>query len=368
MSVAPVYEDRIKTVTLGSFTTIPHLAMETVLTSLHAVTTTANAAPDLDSRIPSSPTHGEHRIPSRERAVDENLSPSLKSKGERRYIREDHECFELESVVSFREKYKIDLDGNPWKNFKRLLCGYQDLPLIILQNPTRKHVLDYEEMKKCPTLQWISDVLGEIGLNLEDVVIMDICSLLSDDDLDRMGKDSQGTWDAVEKSYAMVEDMLEFLKPSLVLSCQCVTRLGQRKRIGGRLKTTWAPADNSLAKTLCSSQKDITRGTTKKIKIGSNSTVCVYGVHPRRLKFKDTMIPELRGAFKDVFVPCMRCFRRDKTTVVPGAMELSSLPRVNLVIRTKADSPSTKRAIELAVGEVIEETGKLEEKLSALKH
>lgn len=323
---------------------------------------------DVDSRIPSSPTYGENRANARERAVEENLSPSLKFKRERRYIGEDHECFELDSVVSFREKYKIELDGNPWKNFKRLLCGYQDLPFIILQNPTRKHVLGYEEMRKCPTLQWISDVLGEVGFTLEDVVIVDICSLLSDDDLDRMDKDKQSTWDAVEKSYAMLEDILELLNPSVVLSCQCVTKEGQRRRIDGRLKRTWAKADNSLARNSCSSQKAIKSGNTKEINIGSSSTLCVYGVHPRRLKFEGSMIPELRGAFMDVFVPCMRWFRKDeKTTVVPGAMEVMSLPRVKLVVRTKADSQSTKNAIEVAVDEVSGETGKLEKKLSELK-
>lgn len=223
-------------------------------------------------------------------------------------------------------------------------------------------------MKQCPTLQWISDVLGEIGLTLEDVVIVDICSLLSDADLDRMDKESQRTWDAVEKSYAMVEDILEFLDPSMVLSCQCVTKLGQRKRIDGRLKKTWAPADNTLARALCSSQKDIRRGATKKIQIGSKSTLCVYGVHPRRLKFADTMVPELRGAFMDVFVPCMRWFRRDeKATVAPGPMVMKSLPHVDLVIRTKADSPRVKKAIEVAVHEVDQEGGKVREKLPALK-
>lgn len=322
----------------------------------------------VESRIPSSPIHGDHRIPSRQRSVEENLGPSLKSKEERRYVGEDHECFKLDSIVSFREEFGIKLDSNPWKNFKQLLCGYQDLPFIILQNPTRKHVLEYDEMKQCPTLLWISDVLGEIGLTLEDVVIVDICSLFSDDDLDRMDKDSQHTWDAVEKSYAMVEDILELLDPSMVLSCQCVTRLGQRKRINGRLKTTWAPADNSLARALCSSQKDIRRGATKKIQVGSKSTLCVYGVHPRRLKFADTMIPELRGAFKDVFVPCMRWFRKEeKAAVSPGAMVTKSLPRVDLVIRTKADSPRAKKAIEVAVHEVDQESRKVGERVLALK-
>lgn len=328
---------------------------------------TKNAARDGDSRIPYSSAHEDHRIPSRQRAVEENLSPFLESSGQPRYIGEDHQCFELTSVVTFREEFGIKLDSNPWKNFKRLLCGHRDLPFIILQNPTRKHVLEYEEMKQCPTLQWISDVLGEIGLTLEDVVIVDICSLFSDDDLARMGKDSERAWDAVEKSYAMVEDILEYLNPGVVVSCQCVT-LGQRKRINGRLKTTWAPANNGLARSLCSSQKNIRRGFTKSIHIGSNSALCVYGIHPRRLKFEDTMIPELRGAFKDVFVPCMDRFRRgEKATTASDEVGLRSLPPVKMVVRKKADSLSVNRAIEVAVNEVDEETGKLGVQLSALK-
>lgn len=368
MSVTLVHEKKTENVIPGAISTIDHLVTETVLTSLHVVIPTNNAARGVDSRIPSSPTHGDRHKPSRQRAVEENLSPSLKSKGKLRYIGEDHACFELESVVSFREEYEIKLDSNPWKNFKRLLCGYQDLPFIILQNPTRKHVFEYEKMKQCPTLEWISDVLGEIGLTLEDVVIMDICSLFSDDDLDRMDKELPSTWDAVEKSYAMVEDILELLNPSMVLSCQCITKWGRRQRVDRDWQTIWKPAGNGLAKTLCSSQKDIVRGGTKEIKIGSNSTLCVYGVHPRRLKFNDAMIPELRGAFKDVFVPCMLWFRRaEKITMASGAVRLRSLPHVNLVVRTKADISSAKTTIQVAVNEVGEDRGKLGEQLSAPK-
>lgn len=326
-----------------------------------------SAARDLDPRIPSSSAHEDHCISTRRRAVEENLSPSLEANEEPRYIGEDHQCFELDSVVTLCEEFGIKVDSNPWKNFKRLLCGYRDLPFIILQNPTRQHVLEYEEMKQCPTLQWISDVLGEIGLPLEDVVIVDICSLLSDDDLARMGKDSERARDAVEKPYAMVEDILEYLNPGVVIACQCVT-LGQRKRINGRLKTTWGPASNVLARSLCSSQKNMRRGFTKSIHIGSNSALCVYGIHPRRLKFEGTMIPELRGTFKDVFVPCMSRFRGDeKAATAPGEAGLRSLPRVHMVTRTKADSPSDKRAIEVAVSEVGEEAGKLGVQLAALR-
>ena len=221
-------------------------------------------------------------------------------------------------------------------------------------------------MKKCPTLQWLSDVLEEIGLTLEDVVIVDICSLFSDNDLNRMGKDSQRTWDAVEKSYGMVKDILECLNPSMIVSCQCVT-LSPRQRMNGRLKRTWEPAQNDLARNLCSSERDMRRGLTKEIHIGSNSTLCVYGIHPRRLKFKGTMIPELRGVFKDVFVPCMDWFRAEKTSLAPTAEGKRSLERGRMVVRTKAGSPSPKRSIEVAVKEVDEETRKLGERISALK-
>lgn len=43
------------------------------------------------------------------------------------------------------------------------------------------------------------------------------------------------------------------------------------------------------------------------------------------------------------------------------------LPRVNLVVRRKADSSSAKKAIEVAVDEIIEETRKMEERHFALK-
>lgn len=366
MSASPAYNEKTAVVRTGSSPRYKSSPIEEPCANCLTVTTKTFRSRNTDSRIPSSPSYGEHRIASRQQAVEENISPSLKSKTEPRYIGEDHECFELDAVASFRHEFGIDLDGNPWKNFKRLLCGYQDLPFILLQNPTNDHEFEYERMKKCPTLQWISEMLEEIGLTLEDVVIVDICSLFSDDDLNRMGKDSERTWDAVEKSYAMVEDILELLNPSMVVSCQCVT-LGPRQRVNGRLKRTWEPARNELARDLCSSENYMGRGLTKKIQIGSNSTLCVYGVHPRRLKFKGAMIPKLRGTFKDVFVPCMCWFGEEKTGLSPIAMGARSLQHRNMVIRTKASSPSPKRAIEVAVNEVDEETEKLEERISALK-
>lgn len=194
-----------------------------------------------------------------------------------RYIRPDHECFNLESVVAFREKHNIDVNSNRWINFKQLLCGCQDLPFIILQNPAKSHVKDYREMKKCPTMKWLSTTLEEIGLTLEEVVVLDVCSLLSDDDLKEMDKRSQDKWAAVEKSYKMTEDILRLLKPDVVVSCQCSTEGTWDKRV-----VKWKCAWNTLARTLCSKEIYAKRGRTTKILVGLHAISMVYGVHPSR--------------------------------------------------------------------------------------
>ncbi|POS74001.1 hypothetical protein DHEL01_v207609 [Diaporthe helianthi] len=316
----------------------------------------------LGDRIPSSPGEGDTRKPRRRQAVEESLIHLTATKHPNpRYIRDDNECFKLESVARFCKDYDIELDGNRWDNFKRLLSGCQDLPFIILQNPTNAHIYEYDEMKKCPTIQWISDVLAEIGLTLEDVVIVDICSLLSDHDLRQLsdeGSEEEGLkrrFDAIERSYGMVEDILKVLKPSVLISCQCASLNNMRTRVGRRLATT----DNMLARCLCSNEADAKRGLTSTIQIGSANSLMVYGVHPRRLSHKELMIPVLRGTFKDVFEPYMNWFKREEGKVqiaegkeieerrkdankpVVAVQEKTGLQKFPLVVVTEVDGDET---------------------------
>ncbi|KAG8158309.1 hypothetical protein KVR01_012070 [Diaporthe batatas] len=328
----------------------------------------------LGDSIPSSPDNGEHRKWRRQQDVKESLIRLTGCTSKLKYIGDDHECFELDSVKKFCTDYAIDLEGNPWKNFKRLLSGYQDLPFIILQNPTNAHIYEYEEMKKCPTLQWISEVLAEIGLALEDIVIIDICSLLSEDDLKRMASQSsdgpQRKDEAVERSYGMVEDILKFLKPSVVVSCQCAT-MGTRERptSGGAVERTWEPAKNMLASCLCSREYQAKRGWTKNIRIGTDYSLMVYAVHPRRLCFEQSMIPVLRGIFKDVFEPCMAWFKSNKGNgqgFDGGETQQSKKVRSKPVVALQ-EKTGFKKSPKMVVTEVDEDETELGEQLSALK-
>ncbi|KAG6368258.1 hypothetical protein INS49_002460 [Diaporthe citri] len=171
-----------------------------------------------DDRLGLQPVTDHKRRESLQQTVEESLSLFPGSEVRPTYIGPDHECFNLESAVAFREKHDIDVNSNKWRNFQQLLCGCQDLPFIILQNPSKSHVKDYREMKKCRTMKWLSTTLEEIGLTLEEAVVLDVCSLLSDDDLDEMDRRSQDKWGAVEESYKMTEDILRLLKPDVVIA------------------------------------------------------------------------------------------------------------------------------------------------------
>lgn len=253
-----------------------------------------------------------------------------------RYIRPDHESFNLESVVAFRDKYNIDVNSNKWRNFKQLLCGCQDLPFIILQNPANSHVKDYREMKKCRTMKWLSATLEGIGLTLEEVVVLDVCSLLSDDDLDEMDRRSQDKWGAVEESYKMTEDILRLLKPDVVIACQCSTKGNWWE---GVMK--WQCARNTLARALCSKEIYAKRGLTGKIFVGSHAMSIVYGVHPSRAHWSKAMRPVLKRVFESSFLPYMEWFEiYGRKPVVSTIIEVSA--PVNLQETDELDEQMSK--------------------------
>lgn len=278
--------------------------------------TVSGALSDSDDIIP---IRIKSRCPKREESVHKHLSPNLQqnwnARGKVRFVTEDHPCFKLPNLLAFREEYNIQ--SNPWNHFVRLLCGCVDLPIIILQNPSNNHLQEYDEANLCPALEWILKALehDEIGLSLDDVIIMDICSLLSDNDLHRMGRGEETTWDAVEKSYAIAEAILKELKPTVILCCQCITANGWIPPVAQDIARKWEPARNSLAKQLCSSPGDLRSGKTTKIAIvsseGSFTALMVYGMHPIG-SIRNSMVEQLKGAFLDVYVPCRDYYSAQK--------------------------------------------------------
>ncbi|CAI7572237.1 unnamed protein product [Penicillium viridicatum] len=76
---------------------------------------------------------------------------------------------------------KHDWPEERFKNFQRLLCGTRNFPCILLLNP-KNDLLPFDEMVKTTrTLTWVGNTLEEIGLRLDDVIIMDLFPMLTDE-------------------------------------------------------------------------------------------------------------------------------------------------------------------------------------------
>lgn len=287
----------------------------------------------------------------RQDVVETILRPSFESKRHLTLITEDHDCFRLPKLTAFREKYKIGV--HQWNNYVRLLCGCLDLPMIILQNPCKDHNKEYGKMVKSWTLNWLSGVLSTIGLRLEDVVVLDICSLLSDDDLAQLQRTlgSNAKWAAVEDSYDLSEEILRLLKPPVVISCQCRTKGDINMRTG---YVRWAPAKNQLARVLASSLDSTNRAEAAKISIGPDTMWMVNGVHPRSTNYSKILRLTLVEMYHDVYGACMEWFHgraADRlATLVATAIRLD--PDAGKVISGRREQTDDGKAAVVVIEEV----------------
>lgn len=229
--------------------------------------------------------------------INNILLPSLHAIRHFEYVTENHDCFA--PAFAFRKEWKIE--EMQWRNFVRLLCGCKCFPILLLQNPSKKHCLPYPEMIKCPTISWISDVLKDIGLSLDEVCILDVCSLFSDNDLEKM--DEERKWRAMQAGYTLTEEILRILHPDVVFSCQCVTA----GTWGKDYRWKWKPAENKLVELLCSRIKEAKNKVAHEIIVGHQRFGVIRGFHPQYFLRSCTADWEsvLKQLFQSVYQPCV---------------------------------------------------------------
>jgi hypothetical protein len=92
----------------------------------------------------------------------------------------------------------------------------------MLLNPAPTHEEQpFEKMgKNCKMLRWIEDILLDIGWSLVDVIILDVCPLLSSVRLAELEKEGDGRKEqALYEAYDLTRKMLEALRHNIVISC-----------------------------------------------------------------------------------------------------------------------------------------------------
>ncbi|KAK4031785.1 hypothetical protein C8A01DRAFT_21055 [Parachaetomium inaequale] len=254
------------------------------------------------------------------------LQPVLDTTHECKFITENHDCFK--PARRLRERW--DIKAEPWDNFVRLLCGCLHFPFVLLQNPSNAHTQSFEQMRQCYTIDWVSTMLDRIGLSLDEVSVLDICALFSDEDLQKMDAERRSC--AVEDAYLLVEEMLMILRPILIISCQCMTQ-GTWKSDG---QEAWKRAGNDLARQLCSSIREARAHRAVAVDRGDLRIWIVRGFHPRRLHYEPSFSPVLTKLFHDVYDPCER-WRRGRMTADSG--KLVNAEQVNSQTRSPFPTP-----------------------------
>lgn len=201
-------------------------------------------------------------------------------------------------VWKFCLKWKIN--EQKFQNFKKLLDGRLHFPILLLQNPCDSHDKTYDVMIQSPVLSWLRTELNSVGLELDDVIIMDVVPLFTKRDLERMTDQKRRS--AMIESFGLTTRFLQLFKPSMLVSCQCATN--------GHQESLYRPLDDPIAYEISSSTERAEKFEVRCVSIGSHRVITVQGFHPAhilRLENRptaDRLTGCLREILRMVYQPC----------------------------------------------------------------
>ncbi|KAE8367493.1 hypothetical protein BDV27DRAFT_123778 [Aspergillus caelatus] len=181
----------------------------------------------------------------------------------------------------FQKKWGIPKNG--FLNWIALLSGWVEFPVILLLNPSPWDYLPFDEMlRKSPTLSWLQEILRNMGLQLDDVIILDTFPMLQDslrdDILERMGP--AGRDELARESFALTRATLELIQPRVMISCQCCTKPNNKR-------WEFFNGDN-LAQQLCSSVLRARDRRVRELDVNGHRMQVVQGMHPQYVVKRDT--------------------------------------------------------------------------------
>jgi hypothetical protein len=210
-------------------------------------------------------------------------------------LRPSHPCFDI--ARDYARKWGIS--DQAVNNLVELACGYLKFPVLILLNPSPKHeTLGFAEMVGvCGTLDWIQKTLEDINLTLADVIILDICPLLSDGCIEAIGKEKEKKKQAMYEAYDVTWQMLDMIRPNIIVSCQCSTQYVE-----------WGDCGHPIALSLCSSMVGARTGQIRKTDVKGHTIYVVQAYHPGGfLNYPNHEDPDgvrLRKLLHRLYLPC----------------------------------------------------------------
>ena len=126
-----------------------------------------------------------------------------------------------------------------------------------------------------PTLTWLENTLEEIGLRLDDIIIMDLFPMLTNEWLEEHpDKRDQ----VIPEMFGLTLDFIREFKLPIILSCQCF-RPFQHER--------WGSFNHDMIRKLSSSMVGAERQMVFGFHFEEHFIHCVQGFHPATLYHVD---------------------------------------------------------------------------------
>ncbi|KAJ6181038.1 hypothetical protein N7519_011499 [Penicillium mononematosum] len=217
--------------------------------------------------------------------IESTLQPALAAQQTPERVDSKHPFFDRAKELCLKHDWPIER----FENFRRLLCGNRTFP---------NDLLPFDEMvDQTPTLTRLEDVLDKIGLGLDDVIIMDLFPMLTDEWLDGHPAERDKV---IPEMFKLTLDFIRGFKLHTILSCQCFRPLWHER---------WGSFDHGMLQKLCSRMDRAKRQIVSGFSFENHYIHCVAAFHPAKfLREDEDKKQELRellcSTFHSLFEPC----------------------------------------------------------------
>ncbi|KAJ5382376.1 hypothetical protein N7517_000287 [Penicillium concentricum] len=201
--------------------------------------------------------------------IESVLQPALHAQQDFEPIVATHPFFERAKKLCQKHEWPMER----FENFQRLLCGTRNFPCILLLNPKNDHLPFDEMVKGTRTLMCLRDVLEDIGLQLDDVIIMDLLPMLTDEWLDEHPDERERV---IPEMFQLTLDCIREFKLPIVISCQCFPSFRHER---------WGSFNHDMVSDLRSSKSSAQCYEVSSFPIGEHLTHCAKGFHPATLYY-----------------------------------------------------------------------------------
>lgn len=191
-----------------------------------------------------------------------------------------------------RDKYGLSQQG--FENFRRLICGIRNFPCILLQNP-KNDELEFDKMvTETFTLDWLQNVMSDIGFKLDDIIILELFPMLTDTWL---GDNHDKRLQALHDMFELTLDFIHEFKLPVIVACQCF-----RPKDGG----LYASFQHAKLDDLRSSLKSAQNKTVSQFNYKQHTAHVVHGFHPaygtyQNDEYRKNLMAILRSTFNSLF-------------------------------------------------------------------